>query len=43
VNVHAHADLAEVILALRVAGRLASAADGRQQQGDQDSDDGDHH
>ena len=36
-------NLLEVILALQLAGRLAGRLHRRQQQGDQDADDHDHH
>ena len=41
--VHRQADLLEVVDALGPAGRLAGRLHGRQEQGDQHGDDGDHH
>ena len=42
VIVQGEPDLLQVVDALGTAGRLAGGLDGRQQQGDQDRDDGDH-
>ena len=41
--VQGDAELLQVVDALRAAGRLARRLHGRQQQGDQDGDDRDHH
>ena len=41
--VQGHTQLLQIVVALRAAGGLASGLDGRQQQGHQDPDDGDHH
>jgi hypothetical protein len=41
--VQCQANLVQVVLALRAPRRLARLLDGRQQQGDQDRDDRDHH
>jgi hypothetical protein len=43
VHLQGEAQLLEVVGALDAAGRLADFLDGRQQQGDQRRDDGDHH
>ena len=41
--VHCQADLLQVVLALRAAGRFARLLHGGKQQGDENADDGDHH
>jgi hypothetical protein len=40
---HGQAELVQVIATLGAAGRLTGLLDGRQEQGDQDRNDGDHH
>ena len=43
VGLHRQADLLEIVFALRAASGLASLLNGRQEQGNQDGDDRDHH